>query len=72
MLVENCMTLFYDYHRKWIIQEEQSSPTMNIQSLVVYICASFTLKNKIYYMHYNMYQIPECYMENLLRLRRQD
>ena len=47
-------------------------PTMNIQSLVVYICASFTLKNKIYYMHYNMYQIPECYMENLLRLRRQD
>lgn len=26
-------------------------PTMNIQSLVVYICASFTLKNKIYYMH---------------------
>ena len=47
-------------------------PTMNIQSLVVYICASFTLKNKIYYMHYNMYQIPESYMENLLWLRRQD
>ena len=47
-------------------------PTMNIQSLVVNICASFTLKNKIYYVHYNMYQIPECHMENLLRLRRQD
>lgn len=25
LLVENCKTLFYDYHRKWIIQEEQST-----------------------------------------------
>ena len=46
--------------------KKSKESTVNIQSLVVHICACFTLKNKNYYMPYNMYQIPECYMEKLL------
>ena len=38
LLVENCKTLFYDYHRKWITQEEQSANHELTKFSCVHLC----------------------------------
>lgn len=42
--VENCKTLFYDYHRKWIFQEEQSTNHEHTKFSCVHLCIFYLEK----------------------------